>query len=164
MGPLGRHCGPGLRRCAGTPGTHGVRTAPFVAVPRPAIRQGIVVLGALGVAGASWAMASPDGVRALLAAAAAWFFLSLALRAPRAVLALLIVWLAALGLVRRVVSGVAAPSSVADPLLLVAPVVLATLAAIAITRGALRQRTWLTRSVLGLGAALALSALNPIQE
>ena len=65
-------------------------------------------------------------LRALLAVVAAGALVVLAIAMPRAVIYGLVVWLFALGLVRRLV-GTIGPGGPLDPLLLVGPVVLAML-------------------------------------
>src|SRR5687767_9947455 len=79
-------------------------------------------------------------LRVVLALIAAAALVVCAVAAPRAVLYGLVVWLFALGLVRRLV-GTVGPSGPLDPLLLVGPVVLATLVASTTARSTFRVRT-----------------------
>jgi hypothetical protein len=98
-------------------------------------------------------------VLALLAAAA---LVVCAVTAPRTVLYSLVAWLFALGLVRRLVGTVGLVGPL-DPLLLVGPVVLATLVASTTARSSFRARTPLANLVLAMSGLLVLSALNPLQ-
>lgn len=120
-----------------------------------------VVVGGLVAAGLL--IASPGGVR-LVAAIAALIFLGVfAVRSPRSLLAALVVWFVALGLLRRVVSGVSPKEAYGDPLLLVGAATWAVLAVIALRRGALQGSGSLTKAVVALAALLGASALNPLQ-
>ena len=101
-------------------------------------------------------------LRALLALVAAGALVILALAVPRAVIYGLIVWLFALGLVRRLV-GTIGPGGPLDPLLLVGPVVLATLVVSTTGRSTFRDRTPLANLVLAMSGLLLLSTLNPLQ-
>ncbi len=98
----------------------------------------------------------------MLGAAACLLVAALALVAPRHLVVLLTVWLAALGLVRRLLTQVGASSS-ADPLVLVGPFALALLALIALRMRTRRKHTPLAASVGVLSFLVALSALNPSQ-
>ncbi len=109
------------------------------------------------------AASSPEVSRIAIAASAALFGLAIAVGYPRAALGILVVWLAALGLTRRLTTGIATSFQLGDPLILVGAGVLAVLTAVAIRGGALSRRTRLTSSVLLLMAVLTLSALNPAQ-
>ncbi len=104
-------------------------------------------------------------VRVLLLVAVAPVVLGLALVAPAALLLTLVTWLAALGLVRRLVDSTAGAvtGGLGDPLLLVAPMVLVVLAAVAVRRGALHDRTRLASAVLTLSILALLEAGNPLQ-
>ena len=98
----------------------------------------------------------------LLAVVAAGALVVCAVAVPRAVIYGLVVWLFALGLVRRLV-GTIGPGGPLDPLLLVGPVVLAALVASTTARSSFRERTPLANLVLAMSALLVLSALNPLQ-
>lgn len=100
--------------------------------------------------------------RVVLALIAAAVLVVCAVAAPRAVLYGLVVWLFALGLVRRLV-GTVGPSGPLDPLLLVGPVVLATLVASTTARSSFRARSPLANLVLAISGLLVLSVLNPLQ-
>ncbi len=82
--------------------------------------------------------------------------------APRNLLYLLVVWLAGLGLVRRVLDQVA-PSGDVDPLLVVAPAAILALLIPAAREGAFRNLTTLAKAVVVLSALALLGALNPLQ-
>lgn len=71
-------------------------------------------------------------------------------------------WLAALGLVRRTLTGIEAAHTV-DPLLLVGPIAFAALVAVAWAMGAFTRRTPLANAVLILSAIAILGAVNPLQ-
>ncbi|MCA1701859.1 MAG: hypothetical protein LC808_00730, partial [Actinobacteria bacterium] len=86
----------------------------------------------------------------------------LCMRAPRVAIVTLLVWLILLGTIRRLFLE-PRPISDYDPLLLVAPAVLALLVVVAARTGAFRSRTHLTISVLVLTLLIGVSALNPLQ-
>jgi hypothetical protein len=72
-------------------------------------------------------------------------------------------WLLVLGLARRLLSTFQAdPAS--DPLLLVAPGLVAVLSVIAAARGALRWPTWLAWGVIALSLLAIVEAFNPTQD
>lgn len=127
---------------------------------RSALGQVGLFAGA-GVAGLL--VASPVGLRIAMAVGAACMLAVLALQAPRHVVMSLVVWFVALGLVRRLISGVSVKEVWGDPLLLVGTATWAVLAVIAVRRGALAKRSRLTTAVIFLAALLAASALNPLQ-
>jgi hypothetical protein len=105
---------------------------------------------------------APTGLRSAIAGSLILAVVGLGLTAPRRLLLLLVVWLAALGLVRRLVSQLEAPG-VADPLLLVGPAAFTVLAVAAAERGAFRERTYLANAVLLLSALAVVGAFNPLQ-
>lgn len=117
----------------------------------------IVFLMVVGVAAQD-----PARVRLAVALVAGVFLVGLATRSPSASLLSLIVWLAALGMSRRIISEVA-PITNTDPLLLVGPLLLGLLAAAAIRLGAFHARTTLTNGVLALSGLTLLGAINPFQ-
>jgi len=110
-----------------------------------------------------WLVPSPAYVRMMLVAGVLGLWVALVVRAPRSALYLLVGWLATLGLLRRLLTNADFAGAVNDPLLLVAPAVWGLLAAVAFSRGALRERTALTGTVLILTGLLTASALNPLQ-
>lgn len=102
------------------------------------------------------------GLRFLLAGALVVLLAGLGLFAPRRMLATLVIWLAALGLLRRLATQVT-PIGSADPLLLVGPVAWSVLTLAAAQWGAFRNRTALSTAVLVLGGLTFLGAVNPLQ-
>ena len=108
------------------------------------------------------AVQDPNRIRFAVAVAALVTLLGVATSSPSGSMLALVVWLVALGMSRRLVSELA-PITRTDPLLLVSPVVLGLLAAAAIRRGALRNRTPLTNAVLALSLLTLLGAVNPLQ-
>lgn len=123
--------------------------------------SGLVVLVPAAVVGAL--VAQPGGLRLAVAAAAGLLVVLVALQLPRSVLVGLIVWLVALGTVRRLASGVSPKEAYGDPLLLVGAAAWVILGVEATRRGAFAGRSRLTNAVLSLGAVLLLSSLNPLQ-
>jgi hypothetical protein len=146
-----------------------VARSSLVAVGRPRLlrlprRDGVVGAGSLiallllvGVAAQD-----PTRIRLAVAFAAVVFLVGLATRSPVAALLAVIVWLVALGMSRRLVSEVA-PITSTDPLLLVAPALLFLLAAAALRRGALENRTTLAKGVYALSLIALFGAINPLQ-
>lgn len=135
-------------------------SADTVILQRGSVRWA-VVLG--GFAAVGLLVASPGGVRLVTAMAASLFLVVFAVRSPRSLLAALVVWSVALGLTRRIVSGVSPTEAYGDPILLVGAATWAVLAVIALRRGALEGRGPLARAVVALAALLGASALNPLQ-
>lgn len=124
---------------------------------------GAVVAGsvfALGVA-----VAHDVLLRVVLLVAIAPVVVGLALVAPATLVVVLAVWLTALGLIRRLVDTTAGAvtGGFGDPLLLVAPMVLVVLAAVAMRRGAFRDRSRLANAVLALSVLALVEAGNPLQ-
>lgn len=105
----------------------------------------------------------PSLLRLGFAACVAAFVLGLGLKNPRPLLYGLIAWLAALGLIRRLLSVEFSSAGPADPLLLIYPLALLVLLAAAADRGAFKNRTSLGTAVLVLIAIIVLGALNPLQ-
>src|SRR5262249_44203142 len=81
---------------------------------------------------------------------------------PEVLLYSLVAWLALLGLLRRLVLDAFTVSG-NDPLLVVGPLALGILAAVAIQRGANRNPTTLTKAIFVLAGLMVLGALNPRQ-
>ncbi len=108
------------------------------------------------------ATTSPSSVRAAVALSGFLAAAVVFLRAPRQAVLGLLVWLAVLGSIRRILLGTGTPDG-NDPLLLVAPALLAVLVIIAARRGAFRSRTRLTNAVLVLNGLLLLGTINPLQ-
>ena len=118
----------------------------------------------LAVAGASvgWLAADTLNLRLALAAALATLAVGVATVSPKALLVGVVVWLSALGTLRRVVAGVAGDSSY-DLLLLVGPLALALLVAVAVTRGGFAARGALANAVLALAVLSLAGVFNPLQ-
>ena len=128
---------------------------------------GVVVGAAVAAAGCvvvGHSMTSPALSRGAVGLSVALALVAMATLAPRLALYGLVTWLAVLGLVRRLLTSLGSTAdTLGDPLLLVGPVLLVVLFAVAVERGAMRDSTPLSKSVLALTAVLALSALNPLQ-
>jgi hypothetical protein len=75
----------------------------------------------------------------------------------------LMLWLALLGLIRRLLTLATGPPML-DPLLLVAPVVWAFLFTVAVSKGAFARRTPLSTAVLALGGVTVIGSLNASQQ
>ena len=104
----------------------------------------------------------PGGMRLSIAVAVIVLFVGLGLVSPKRMLFALVVWLVALGLVRRLVSGWS-PAGEVDPLLIVGPAALTVLALVAAERQAFRDRRLLANAVLALQLLILLGAVNPLQ-
>jgi hypothetical protein len=107
------------------------------------------------------ALAQPSATRGAIAVVFAFSFAAVAVVSPRRALYAIVIWLALLGLVRRVSTSIAPPGEL-DLLLVVAPAVFAVLLAVS-AGGPSRERTFLSSLVLALAVVAALSALNPLQ-
>lgn len=83
-------------------------------------------------------------------------------RSPRPLLVGLPVWLVALGLVRRLLTGLSS-SGPADPLLLVGPLALIVLTFAAFDRGAFQRLTTLAKLVIAYSLLVLVGSLNPDQ-
>jgi len=84
-------------------------------------------------------------------------------RSIRATLLGLVLWLVALGLVRRLVSSGTGSSVSTDPLLLVGPIALGVLLIVASSKGAFKRLTPLASSVFYLSIVAIIEAFNPLQ-
>jgi hypothetical protein len=102
-------------------------------------------------------------VRPAITASVAVLLLAVGFRSPRQLLYAILAWLAALGMLRRLVTTLGSADPLGDPLILVAPVAWVLLAAVAVSRGVLRQRTTLATTVLVLTGLLTVSTVNPFQ-
>lgn len=90
--------------------------------------------------------------------------LTVAIQTPRRALYGLVIWLAVLGLVRRLTTSFGSTiGPLGDPLLIIGPLLLIALFLMAVRRGALRDLTTLSKLVLAFTVVLALSAVNPLQ-
>jgi hypothetical protein len=119
------------------------------------------IVGA-GSASLGLAVAHTGSLRAACAAALILAAVGLGLRRPDHLLYGLIVWLAVLGLVRRLLSQLS-PFDLADPLLVVAPVALGVLVLKAGERGGFRNRSLLAGGVAVMSLLITVGALNPLQ-
>jgi hypothetical protein len=117
----------------------------------------------LTVLGAGIALAQPQLTQIVILVALAPVLIAVALRSPRTLVTGLAVWLVALGLVRRVLLGLGSRALLGDPLLLVEPAVLVLLTVVALQRGASRNRTLLTKAVVGLNVLALVEVVNPLQ-
>jgi hypothetical protein len=133
-------------------------------IRRPRIPSDLVIGCVAVIMGFISALVSQESlVRPAIAASAAVLLVAIGFRSPKQLFYALLIWLPALGILRRLVTQVEAADPGGDPLLLVAPAAWILLAALAVSRGALRQRTALTSTVLFLTCLLTVSAVNPIQ-
>jgi hypothetical protein len=108
------------------------------------------------------AVQDPTRIRVAIAVVAVIFLVAVSIRSPLAGLLALTFWLVALGMTRRLVSELA-PITRTDPLLVVAPLLLALLALAAIREDAFRRPTTLTKGVLALSLLSILAAFNPAE-
>jgi hypothetical protein len=107
-------------------------------------------------------IARPTTLRLALGIALVAFFVALTSRTPIGTLYFLVVWLAGLGLVRRVTTGISPAGSV-DVLLVVGATAIACLTIAAAERGTFRNRTVLSHGVLALTVLAFLEAFNPLE-
>jgi hypothetical protein len=131
-------------------------------VSRMSVPLGVVA----GCAAVGAAVNSYSAARVMFSVSVAGVLVAVALRAPQRAFKGLVVWLAALGMIRRVLSGVdglGGITPVGDPLLLVETMVMVILGSIAVAQGALRRASRLTAAVLLLMGLLVASAANPDQ-
>jgi hypothetical protein len=127
----------------------------------PSVLATVALAGAALFAG--FVLTDPRGLRVLIAAALVLVFIGLGFLAPRRLLYALVVWLTALGFLRRFVSEYGGASSSADVLLLVGPAAIVVLFLIAARHDAFRNRTNLANAVLALSLLALLGAVNPLQ-
>lgn len=130
-----------------------LRTALTRLVLALATADGLLVAGRL--------VADPSRGRFVMAAGTIVLVAGIGVRAPRALLYGVVVWLGALGLLRRVASEFS-PAPQSDPLLLVEATAIAILLAVAAVRGAFSGLTRLGKAVLVLSLLMVLGALNPL--
>jgi hypothetical protein len=88
---------------------------------------------------------------------------ALIFQSPKTMLVVLPVWMVMLGLVRRLTPGGGNITLSGDPVLLIGPIVLLLLFAVAVSRGALHDRTRFANVVGVLGIVAFLEAFNPEQ-
>jgi hypothetical protein len=123
----------------------------------------LVGLGALAASvAAGWLLTNPVSLRIAIAASVGALVLGIGLLAPRKLLLGLVVWLAALGLLRRLVTELGS-SAQADPLLLVGPLAMAVLVVAAAEKGAFGRRSRLANAIAVLSVLTVAGAFNPAQ-
>lgn len=120
----------------------------------------IALMGALTLA-LGYLVESDRGIRVAIAVTLMIIFAGLAFLSPRHLILTMAVWLAALGLIRRVVGG--SRLEAGDPLLLVGPAALILLAIVAAGKVGKFHLSPLTYMVLLFQAVCLLSVLNPLQ-
>jgi hypothetical protein len=135
--------------------------APSATANRPWRRDALWLGCAAAAAATGGCLVTQDvAIRALVALVAAAALVICAVVIPRGVLCGLIVWLFALGLVRRITGGAGVQL---DPLLMVEPLVLGVLVVTSGSRGGPRDRSALAILVFVLSVLLVVSAFNPLQ-
>jgi len=107
-------------------------------------------------------LTEPRDLRLAVVGTALVLIVALSAVSPVPLLFGLVVWLTALGFLRRTLN-VISPTPHADPLLLVAPVAFAILFMVAAKRGALHDRSRLASAVLVLNVLTVVGAFNPLQ-
>ena len=122
---------------------------------------GIAVLGACVVSARM--LTNPQDLRLAVVGTAVTLLVGLGAVSPVRALFGLVVWLTALGFLRRVLNLVG-PAPHADPLLIVGPLAIALLFAAAVKQGALRNRSRLAGAVLALNVLMVIGAFNPLQR
>jgi len=129
--------------------------------PRRSTGQMWLILIATGGVGVLFAAAAGTHIAVMLALVP--MLLTVAMLSPKSLLILLTVWMAELGLIRRVVPGGSSSSFSGDPLLIVGPAVLFFLIVVAANGGAFRERGALAKTVMAFNVVCVLEALNPKQ-
>jgi hypothetical protein len=107
-------------------------------------------------------LSDPTSLRLGIVAVAGLMIIGLSTKSPVVLLGGLVVWLTALGFLRRILNTIA-PVPHSDPLLLVGPLAMIVLLVAAARHGAFRGRTRLASAVLALNVLAVLGALNPLQ-
>ena len=129
--------------------------------PRRSNGQMWVMLIATGGVGALFAAAAGTHIAVMLALVP--MLLTVAMLSPKSLLILLTVWMAELGLIRRVIPGGSSSSFSGDPLLIVGPAVIFFLIVVAANGGAFCERSALAKTVMAFNVVCVLEALNPKQ-
>jgi hypothetical protein len=124
-------------------------------------RAAIVAAISLGLVYAGRALVDPTRAHLVMAGAITAVLVGIGLRSPRSLLYGLVVWLAALGLVRRLAAEFS-PAPQSDPLLLVEAAAVGVLLIVAAARGAFSNLTGLAKAVLALSLLVVLGAINPL--
>jgi hypothetical protein len=141
------------------------RPAAMRARPRGVLGLQPLVFGILTFAACivmSRLLFEPNGIRVVVAGTAFVLIIGLSTKPPVVLLGGLVVWLMALGFLRRVLTLIT-PAPHSDPLLLVGPAAIAVLFVAAARRGAFEDRSLLASAVLALNALMILGVLNPLQ-
>jgi len=130
------------------------------------VRQGITRVAlvsfiSLGLLYAGRALVDPTRARLVMAGAVVAVLVGIGLRSPKSLLYGLVVWLAALGFVRRLASEFS-PAPQSDPLLLVEAAAVGILLTVAVARGAFVNLTALAKAVLALSLLVVVGAVNPL--
>lgn len=124
---------------------------------------GPLLLITVAVVAVGVASTVPAFLRLAVAVPATALILAVCLKSYRRSLIVVLLWLAVFGTIRRLLIASGASGDGGDPLLLVAPVVVGLLVVVAARKGAFRDQTRLTKSVLLLTGLVIFSALNPLQ-
>jgi hypothetical protein len=124
-------------------------------------RIGLVAATSLGLLYAGRALVDPTQARLVMAGSVIALLVGIGLRSPRSLLYGLVVWLAVLGLVRRLAAEVS-PTPQSDPLLLVEAAAVGTLLIVAAARGAFANLSALAKAVFALSLLVLLGAVNPL--
>lgn len=133
--------------------------APHLQIPLPPF---VFLVAALGLGAA---VVHPELIRIVLLVALLPAIIGLGLWSPNGLLYGMVVWLVALGLLRRLIDTTATPTAggFGDPLLLVEPMIMVVLTSIAARKGAFRNRTRLAKAVFLLNILAVLEVVNPLQ-
>lgn len=133
-----------------------------LALVRGTVRGTVVAgLATLALAAVAYAAAEPSELRAAVAIGSVLLAAAIGLAWPEGLLYTLVLWLVALGFVRRVLTLVA-PEHGSDPLLLVEAAAVAILLLVTVYRPRPRQ-TALSVCVATMAVIVGLSAVNPAQ-
>jgi hypothetical protein len=122
----------------------------------------------------AWFVVACAGIGCIVVALASGTHIGLALialpiavalvwQSPRTMIAVLPVWMVLLGVLRRLVAGGGNVTFSGDPLLIIGPLIIFLLFVLAVSRGALRERTRLANVVLFFSILAVLEAFNPKQ-
>ena len=128
---------------------------------RGSSRQMWLVVILTAVTGSVFAMAA--GTHVALMAALIPILITVAMLSPKSLLLLLTIWMAELGLIRRLIPGGQSSSFSGDPLLIVGPAILFFLVVVAGNRGAFHSRGALAKTVLAFNVLCVFEAVNPAQ-
>jgi hypothetical protein len=132
--------------------------------PEPSLRlRSILPWLVVAALAGGLALTVPTLTQVVILVAIAVPVLALALRAPRHLVLGLAIWLAGVGLLRRLLYGLGSHALLGDPLLVVEALVMVLLVGVAISRGAGRGRTRLANAVLVLCLLALVEAANPLQ-